>query len=364
MPAAPPEPEILVLPRRGRLEDLRLDLRARGGIDQPLHHRVSTTLACPNRQTGVQGIAAGDIGVLIGGNVEALLPRLLEPLQHHGHATPILLVGRLQVMNRRGHVRLARDAEHLVEAGVDLVGLGSLVRDVAAAEAARDPGQPNQLLGPGEAVGHVLERCREAERPGLHCVGHLSLHFLELGWGRGAIFTTDDRVAHAARADERTEVDGGRLAIEHAQVAGEVVPTRHLLPVEHRGERVEAPCIRMGCAAETGFAGQLGRDPLHDLARHPVVPEHPVLRLAEHVDEARSHDEPARVDAAPGRRRHLASDRGDALADDAHVSGEPWRTGAVHDAAARDQQVATGRRLPGRWGKRSDEHQQTGEDKA
>lgn len=50
------------------------------------------------------------------------------------------------------HASLARDAEDLVQALLDLVGLGALVGDVAAAEPSGDLRQCHQFVGAREAV--------------------------------------------------------------------------------------------------------------------------------------------------------------------------------------------------------------------
>ena len=61
------------------------------------------------------------------------------------------------MVDRGRHAGLAGDAEHLVEALVDGVGLGALVGDVAAAVASGDRGQRHELVGAGEAIRHVLQ---------------------------------------------------------------------------------------------------------------------------------------------------------------------------------------------------------------
>ena len=101
----------------------------------------------------------------------------------------------------------------------------------------------------------------------------------------------------------------------------------------------------VGRGDRRAFARDLGGDALRDLAGGARVDEHVVLGLPEHVDEAGRDDEPGGVDA-PLRLGALEAAHGrDAVADHADVGAEPGRAGAVHDAPAREEQVA-GRR----WG--------------
>src|SRR5689334_18501521 len=58
-----------------------------------------------------------------------------------------------------------------------------------------------------------------------------------------------------------------------------------------------------------------------------------------HVDETWCDDETTRIDLAPGLRAREVADGGDAIAADAHVSGKPRVTGAVHDVSSANNQV-------------------------
>src|SRR6516162_1146766 len=93
-----------------------------------------------------------------------------------------------------------------------------------------------------------------------------------------------DEDAHAARPDERAEVDGGAPLLERVEVTAdraelgrvavhrvEVLPAREH-PVVERRDRL-------------ALARDLGRDALGDLGGHTLVDERRVLRLAEEVDE-------------------------------------------------------------------------------
>ena len=148
-------------------------------------------------------------------------------------------------MNGGRHAGLARDPEDFVQALVNLVGLGALVRDVAAAEASGHLGERDQFVGAREAVRHVLERSGDAEGARLHGFGNLRLHLLQFGRRGRAILAADNAVPHAAGADERPEVDGGRLSLEYAEVAGQVVEPGHLSPCR-TSRQTGAGAVRSG----------------------------------------------------------------------------------------------------------------------
>ena len=106
----------------------------------------------------------------------------------------------------------------------------------------------------------------------------------------------------------------GRPRVEHLQVAGEIVPGGHAFAIEHRREGMRSARAGMAHRGEAGLAGELGGDALHHLAGDAAVAQHPVLGLAEHVDEAGRDDQSGGVDArraaaAPAARRPRRCDR-------------------------------------------------------
>ena len=114
-------------------------------------------------------------------------------------------------------------------------------------------------------------------------------HALQLFGRRAAVGLADDEIAHAARPDERGEVDGAAAALEGLEVA-----------VERREVGREAVALvdvlalgehRVVQGRDRGaLARDLGRDALGDLRGRALVDEHVVLGLAEQVDEARASD--------------------------------------------------------------------------
>ena len=295
MPAAPPEPRYWFSHVVDGCRISALIFAACGRVSEARHHGSPPALTHPHGQARVEGIAAGRVGIQVCRYIQPLDTRAVEALQHRGHAAPVLRVGGLQVMHDGRHAGLAGDAEHLVEALVDGVGFGALVRDVAAAVASRHARHGYQFLGAREAVGHILQGRGHAKGASLHGGGHLRLHGGQFDGCCGAVVAADHRIPHAASADERAQVDGGGALVEHREVARQVGPRRHAFLVEHRREGMELARAIVGGTAEARLAGELGRDALHDLAADAAVAQHPVFRLAEPVDEARRHHQAARV---------------------------------------------------------------------
>ena len=134
-----------------------LDAIALGGILQPLQHRFEAALADPQRQARVETVRGAIVRIHVGRDVEAARARGLEVLEHLAHASPVGLVGGLQVPHFRGNVGALGHREHLVERGDDLVRLRTLVRDVDAAMLPRDRSRARRS-----------RRC-DANRSGTYC---------------------------------------------------------------------------------------------------------------------------------------------------------------------------------------------------
>ena len=148
----------LVLPvLRVGIVHVALDAVAQGRILEPGDHLIEAAFPDPQRQAGIEAVRGAIVRIHVSGDVEAARPRLVEALQHVGHPPPVRLVGGLEVPHLRGDVRALGDGEHLVERRHDLTGLGSLVRDVDAAVLLGHFRELDDLVGRGEAAGHVLQ---------------------------------------------------------------------------------------------------------------------------------------------------------------------------------------------------------------
>src|SRR5512132_3645702 len=101
-----------------------------------------------------------------------------------------------------------------------------------------------------------------------------------------------------------------------------------------RDRTVSALSSVSGRRAEPTVAHDLGRHALVDLAVAGRAEEKGEVGVTVHVDETRTDDAFARVDAVAGRRGREIADRLDAPPPEADVGRVGRRTGAVHHEAA------------------------------
>ena len=141
---------------------------ARRRIAQPLVGLVVAAVQHPRRHRGVEPGRAGGVGVHVGGDLQALLPRRLDLRDHLVHLRPVRLAGGLEVVDLGRDLRLAADADQLVDRFEQAVPLAAHVRDVLAAVLRRDLAQLDQLLGRWRrtpARRSATSRCRARPLP-------------------------------------------------------------------------------------------------------------------------------------------------------------------------------------------------------
>jgi hypothetical protein len=154
------------------------------------------------------------VRINVGRDVEPARARRAIFASTCGMRPQFFLYAALRCQISTGIARAPRNLEDFGERSVERVGFAALVRGVDAAVLRRDLRQLDDLVGLGEARGHVLQRGRKAERAVLHRVGDERLHLSKLGRGRGAVVEADDVCAHLRRADEGGEVDARALRVE------------------------------------------------------------------------------------------------------------------------------------------------------
>src|SRR5262249_52342989 len=132
-------------------------------VAQPATHRHRPALLCPGGDTGVQSGAASRVAIDIRRDGQALAPRGLDLRDGVAHPAPVVLAGRLEVVNLSGNLRLAADADYLVNAVEQGWSLAAHVRDVAALVAGRHLAQLDQFLGVGVIARGILQCGRDAE---------------------------------------------------------------------------------------------------------------------------------------------------------------------------------------------------------
>jgi hypothetical protein len=104
-----------VLPAHGRRPHLRDHARARGRIGDALEEGVVAARARPGRDAGIEAGRARGVGVHVRGDAEPLPPRGLDLRDGLVQLGPVGRARRLQVVDLRGHVRLARNGDQLVD---------------------------------------------------------------------------------------------------------------------------------------------------------------------------------------------------------------------------------------------------------
>ena len=168
----------------------------------------------------------------------------------------------------------------------------------------------------------------------VHNALHL-FHFLGRG---GSINVAHDAHSHLAAADIGRDIGGNPLPLDPSKIFAE------RRPVSHNAERLKAPVEpRRGGAknrpGRIGFAEDLRRDALPDLALAVPVREQGEVGMAVEVDKARTDHQPRGVNCPPGGHVDEPADVRDPAVFDSDGPGEPGTASAVNDVPACDQQV-------------------------
>ena len=122
-----------VLPRRMRVVHLLADPRARRRILQPLGQLRAAAFVRPRRNRLRQAGAAGDVGILIGGELDAALPRRVDQRDHFLHPAEVLRAGDLEMEDVHRDARAFADGDRLLEAVAQLLAVVAQVRRVESA---------------------------------------------------------------------------------------------------------------------------------------------------------------------------------------------------------------------------------------
>ncbi len=302
----------------------------------------------PGRDGSRQRGGPGDVGVLVGGDVEPLGAGLLDALDDLVHPAPHVFSGDLQMKNFHRDIGLPSDGERLIQSVKDRAPFAAHVGGVDAAVPGGGVGQRYQFVRPGVVGRGINERTRQPQRTLLHGVFDQALHLGQL-FGRGsAVLRAQHHPAHLGGADVAAQIDSGAPALEAGEIAGEVAPIH--LHAEAGHERVEfvQGAIVLG-SGRPAFAGDLGGDALADFAFRGGVDQQVEFRLAQHIDEAGSHHQAGRINHPASRGPAQVAASHDAVAAHGHILPRPRIPAAVHQPAAHDQQVIRiGGRLAGR----------------
>jgi len=237
-----------------------------------------------------------------------------------------------------GNLRLARDAEGLVERRVDLVALRAHVGGIDSTGAGSRRGESDQLFGAGVGRRDVLEGGGEADRSLVHGVQNKGLHAAKFGWRGWAVDVADDDAANGCSANVAGEVDAYALALDAVEVVGEGVPVGGD-SVVRVGRLVRGVDPVVGGSDRFAFAGNLGGDALEYLRGKMGIDEDGGFRLAKHVDEAGGNGEAVGVDGLLRRGVGEWANGDNVAVLDGDVSAVPGGAGAIDDVAVADEEI-------------------------
>ena len=163
-----------VLGELGIVHDPLAKTRAHELADGLLHRRVLH----PTREQPPPRVLHGGIRILVGGDVQALAPGLLDLLHHLHDPPPVLLGAHLQMVDVDGDVGFASHLQGLLQLLHDVEALAPQVHAVVPAVLTHHPGHGNHLVRALGALG--VPGSREAQGPLLHGLGHVAVHSLLL----------------------------------------------------------------------------------------------------------------------------------------------------------------------------------------
>src|SRR6185437_8062967 len=109
----------------------------------------------PGRQDRRETGAAGGIGIHIGGDVDPLGTRRVDPRDHGRHLVPVFAAGRLEMVDLDRRAGDLADLDRLVHTLQELVTFGAQVGDVDTTGARYLFADFRDLLGCGKGIGWV-----------------------------------------------------------------------------------------------------------------------------------------------------------------------------------------------------------------
>ena len=339
--------EVVVVPALDPREDVLLHAGPLRLVPEARQHRLSPALVSPGGDDARQVVVAPRVGVDVRLHVDAAGAGLLEERNDVLHASPVALVGDLQVDDVDPHAGALADLDGLLHR---LEDARPLVPDVAREDAAvlpDDPAELDQLVRRRQETRRRGEHAREPGGAVLHRLPDEALHLLELLRSRRLESLSHDTAPDVAEADVGDDVRRDPGALESAEVVAKGGEA-HRLPTHLHRAGLE---LALEGPAGAALAEDLGGHPLADLALRIAVLEEQPVGVGVHVDETRSDDETAAVDRPTGPTVRQLADRRDAVSPEGDIPREGGLTAAVDDPAPLEDQVE--RLARGRPGGRS-----------
>ncbi|MCR5879989.1 hypothetical protein [Phenylobacterium sp. J367] len=327
-----------VLEPLGRSAHLGQDLGPGGGVLQPLDPLLHAAGLNPGRHGRVETGGAGGVGVHVGRDPQALGAGGLDLRDGLVELAPVLLAGRLQVVDLGRRAGAAGDLDQLVDRFQQARAFRAHVTDVDPAAAPGLGGQGDQLVRFGEGAGRIDQARADAQGAVLHGLHDQGPHLRELLGRRVHVVLAEDVHPHRLRPHEGGDVLRDALRLEMAQILVERGPGDVVLDVGLVAHRVGLLGVAPG-AHGGPFAHHLQGDALAKLRLAAAVVEQALGRPGQHVDEARRDGLARGVHLRLRRARSLRSHIHDAVAADCDIALEGLAARAVVDLAAADHQV-------------------------
>jgi hypothetical protein len=320
-----------MLLRPGDEVGILLQPRPERSIAQPLGELVGPAFAYPDREERAPAVEHRGVGILVRGDVQPALPRVLELRDEAADAAPVVTGPDLEVEDVDRELRFLGDADgkgqflRLIEA------LAADVRRVVAAVGRDHAGHLEDLARLGRAA--ALEPRDQTPCAFLHRPGNEIAHPCKLlGCGRRRVVTFHD-APHLFRRDVSDHIDRGALPLQAIEVAGKRCPVRaHAIGAARIGQPVTRRHRR-------ALAHDVERDALPDLALRRSVGDERHFRMSVEIDEAWSDDEALDVDRDPGGPVRQLPDGGDAIALEADVSRQGRSARAIEHLTSANQHV-------------------------
>jgi hypothetical protein len=128
------------------------------------------------------------------------------------------------LINLDRQLRLARNAQRLVDRFEEFVAFAADMRDIHAAVLGRDLAQLDEFFCGGIRRGRVDQRRGDAHRAFFHRFGHEGLHRLELRRRRRDVVPAEHVDSNGRRRDERADVGRHTALLQVIEILAERSP--------------------------------------------------------------------------------------------------------------------------------------------
>ena len=289
---------VQVLPFVRWLEHLAGDPLASHRVLEPLDAFFMTAFSHPGRHGRRQPAHAGVVGVDVARDIEPLGAGLLDKLDRRVELVDILPADHAEVIHLAANPGLPRNRDEFLDGVQEARSGESEMGNVQSVVLRRGLGQCGQLGGIGIRTRHLHQRRRDTHRTSSMARRTRVAHPIQfIGAGRSILLS--ELVDPQRRcADKRCDVGRDTAAHEVLQVAVQGGP----LEIESQLSPAKTQVVSHRIVHRphgAPLAHDFQSDALADVALRTAVNDERFLRVAQDIDEARSHGE------GPARRSRL-----------------------------------------------------------